>query len=106
MPKIRFITTAGDTVEVDAPVGLTLMEVAIDNNIQGVVAECGGACACATCHVYIADDWQARLPAMDDMEDAMLDSAMERKAGSRLSCQIELSAECDGLSVTVADNEN
>ena len=105
MPKICFISAAGETAEVDAAVGLTLMEAAVDNNIEGVVAECGGACACATCHVYVADGWQSKLPAMDDMEDAMLDSALERKAGSRLSCQIELTTELDGLSVIVADNE-
>jgi 2Fe-2S ferredoxin len=105
MPKIHFIAATGAAKEISADAGLTLMEVAIDNNIEGVVAECGGACACATCHVYIADEWLAKLPAMDDMEDAMLDSAMERRAGSRLSCQIELNDELDGLTLTVADNE-
>ena len=105
MPKITFIGSNGSAADVDAKAGHTLMEVAVDNNIRGMVAECGGACACATCHAYIADDWVERLPTMDDMEDAMLESAMDRRANSRLSCQIEVTAELDGLTVTIADNE-
>jgi len=105
MPKITFIGSDGSAADVDAKAGHTLMEVAVDNNVRGMVAECGGACACATCHSYIADDWVGRLPAMDDMEDAMLESAMDRRANSRLSCQIEVTAELDGLTVTIADNE-
>jgi 2Fe-2S ferredoxin len=80
------------------------MEAAVDNGIDGILAECGGACACATCHAYIDEAWLARLPEMDDMEDAMLDSALERRKNSRLSCQIEITDELDGLVVTVADN--
>jgi len=105
MPKITFVGSDGSAADVDAKAGHTLMEVAVDNNIRGMVAECGGACACATCHAYIADDWVERLPTMDDMEDAMLESAMGRRANSRLSCQIEVTAELDGLTVTIADNE-
>jgi 2Fe-2S ferredoxin len=91
--------------QVDAKAGLTLMEVAVDNNIAGIVAECGGACACATCHAYIDEAWLDKLPAMDDMEDAMLDSALDRRPNSRLSCQIEIIDDLDGLTLTVADNE-
>jgi len=105
MPKISFIDSSGNAAEVDAKAGLTLMEIAVDNNITGIVAECGGACACATCHAYIDDAWLAKLPVMDDMEDAMLDSALDRRPNSRLSCQIEISDDLDGLSLTVADNE-
>ena len=105
MPKITFVGSDGSAADVDAKAGHTLMEVAVDNNIKGMVAECGGACACATCHAYVDEAWLNRLPAMDDMEDAMLDSAMERRANSRLSCQIEVTAELDGLIVAVADNE-
>ena len=105
MPKISFINTSGNVAEVDAKAGLTLMEVAVDNNIAGIVAECGGACACATCHAYIDEAWLGKLPAMDDMEDAMLDSALDRRPNSRLSCQIEISDDLDGLALTVADNE-
>jgi len=105
MPKITFVGSDGRAAEIDAKSGHSLMEVAVDNNIAGMVAECGGACACATCHAYIDDGWLGKMPAMDDMEDAMLDSAMDRRANSRLSCQIEVSDELDGLVVTIADNE-
>ena len=105
MPKITFVGSDGSAADVDTKVGHTLMEIAVDNNIVGMVAECGGACACATCHAYIAEDWLKRLPDMDDMEDAMLESAMDRRANSRLSCQIEMTDELEGLTVTIADNE-
>ena len=106
MPKVNFQTSAGETIVVDADEGLTLMEIAVDNNVSEILAECGGACACATCHVYIADDWQSKLPAIDDLEDAMLESAVDRQFGSRLSCQIEVTSELDGLIVTVANNDS
>lgn len=105
MPKITFIGSDGSSVDVDARNGHTLMEAAVDNGIVGMVAECGGACACATCHSYIDEEWLERLPAMDDMEDAMLDAAAERRPNSRLSCQLEVNDAMDGLTVTVADNE-
>jgi 2Fe-2S ferredoxin len=105
MPKISIVDSAGNTVVVNAQVGLTVMEVAVDNNIAGIVAECGGACACATCHAYIDEAWLDRLPAMDDMEDAMLDSVLDRRPNSRLSCQIEIADELDGLVLTAADND-
>jgi len=104
MPKITFVTATGDAVQCEAEAGFSLMEVAIDNEVPGIVAECGGACACATCHVYVDAEWLGRLPALDDMEDAMLDATVERRPGSRLSCQIEVADAIDGLSVTVADN--
>jgi 2Fe-2S ferredoxin len=106
MPKISFVTLAGATVDVDAQAGYTLMEVAVDNQVAGVVAECGGACACATCHVYVDEQWASRLAAVDDMEDAMLDAALERRPTSRLSCQVEITAEMDGFTATVADNQS
>ncbi len=80
------------------------MEAAVDADVDGIVAECGGACACATCHAYIAEPWFARLPPLSDMEDAMLDSATGRRANSRLTCQIELTDELTGIEVHVADN--
>ena len=105
MPKVIYHGLDGKRHEVEVATGNTVMEGAIDNDIDGIVAECGGACACATCHSYISEDWLARLEPMDDMEDAMLDSAMDRKDNSRLTCQIEVSAKLDGLEVIVADNE-
>lgn len=104
MPIIRITDSTGATRDIDAKAGLTLMEVAVDNNVPGIVAECGGACACATCHAYIDENWVEKLPAVDDMEDAMLDSALERRPNSRLSCQVEVTDDLDGLALTVADN--
>ncbi|MDP6436526.1 MAG: 2Fe-2S iron-sulfur cluster-binding protein [Gammaproteobacteria bacterium] len=106
MPRIIFHDREGNTREVEAAVGLTVMEAAVDNNVAGIVAECGGACACATCHAYIDKVWLDKLPGMDDMEDAMLDSALDRHDNSRLSCQIEITDELDGLVVTAGDNES
>ncbi|MGI9309279.1 MAG: 2Fe-2S iron-sulfur cluster-binding protein [Gammaproteobacteria bacterium] len=106
MAKIIYRSRDGAAKEVDVDNGYTLMEGAVDNNVDGIVAECGGACACATCHAYIDDAWLAKLPTMDDMEDAMLDSAMDRRSNSRLTCQIEVSDALDGLSLEVADNES
>ena len=105
MPKITFITPAGERHDVNADVGSSLMEAAFENEVSGIVAECGGSCACATCHSYIDDAWIDRLPEMDDMEDAMLDSAEDRRPNSRLTCQLVVAEEFDGLVVHVADNE-
>ncbi len=105
MPKVVYITLDGNHHEVEVENGYSVMEGAINNNIDRIVAECGGACACATCHSNIDEAWSAKLPEMDDMEDSMLDAAYERKDTSRLTCQIEMSDELDGLVVHVADNE-
>ena len=106
MTKIIYRSRDGASQEVEVAAGYTLMEGAVDNNVGGIVAECGGACACATCHAYIDEAWLAKLPPIDDMEDAMLDSAMERRSNSRLTCQIEVSDALDGLGLEVADNES
>ena len=105
MPKVTYITTDGNHHEVELENGYSVMEGAINNNIDGIVAECGGACACATCHSYIDMAWLDKLPAMDDMEDSMLDAAYDRRENSRLTCQIEMNDGLDGLIVHVADNE-
>ena len=105
MPQIVYLTRDGERHAHDVDVGSTVMEGAIDNGVDGIVAECGGACACATCHAYIDDAWLQRLPAMQEMEDAMLDAAAERRPNSRLTCQIDVTPELDGLIVRVADNE-
>jgi 2Fe-2S ferredoxin len=105
MPKIIYITPDGERHETEVENGYSVMEGAINNNIEGIVAECGGACACATCHSYIDEAWTSKLAEMDDMEDSMLDAAFERKDNSRLTCQIEVSDELDGLVVHVAEND-
>lgn len=104
MPRVVFRAANGGDTVVDVANGYTVMEAAADNQVDGMIAECGGACACATCHVYVDETWLTRLPAIDDMEDAMLDAAMDRRDSSRLSCQLEMSDALDGLVVTVADN--
>ncbi|MDH3613401.1 MAG: 2Fe-2S iron-sulfur cluster-binding protein [Gammaproteobacteria bacterium] len=105
MARITYITPDGERHEVEVEKGYSVMEGAINNDIAGIVAECGGACACATCHSYVDGAWLDKMPAMDDMEDSMLDAAFERKDNSRLTCQIEVNDELDGLIIHVADNE-
>jgi 2Fe-2S ferredoxin len=105
MPKINYRQPDGSTVELEVEKGYSVMEGAINAGIAGIIAECGGACACATCHGYIDAAWLEKLEPMDDMEDAMLDAAYERNQNSRLTCQIEVSDELEGLVVTVAEND-
>jgi 2Fe-2S ferredoxin len=101
MPKVVFIEPQGRRREIVAPVGVSLMEAARQNGVEGIVAQCGGACACATCHVYIAASWVMKLAPRDEMEEGMLESAWEPRANSRLSCQIPITEALDGLEVTV-----
>jgi 2Fe-2S ferredoxin len=100
MPKITFIDQDGSARTVEAEIGSTVMETAINNDVPGILATCGGSCSCATCHVYIADDWFERLPAPEIEELDMLDTAHDLKETSRLSCQIKVTEELDGLTVT------
>ena len=100
MPKITFIDSEGQSRDVDAKNGTSIMEAAVQNMIPGIDADCGGACACATCHVYVAADWLPKLKAKDDMEDSMLDFAEEVQDNSRLSCQILMNDDLDGITVT------
>jgi len=99
MVQITFTDSEGTARTVDAEIGSTVMETAIKNDIPGIEAECGGACACATCHVYVEDGWMEKLPAMNDLERDMLDFAFDVKDNSRLSCQIKVSPELEGLVV-------
>ena len=103
MPKITFIDAAGTKRDVDAKAGASVMEAAVQNMIPGIDADCGGACACATCHVYVAEGWLEKLKAKDDMEDSMLDFAEDVQENSRLSCQILMSDELDGLVVSTPE---
>lgn len=86
----------------DVDEGLSLMEVAKAHDVAGIFADCGGGCSCATCHVYVAPEWYARVGEPDSIEADMLDMAVDPQANSRLSCQIKLSADLDGIAVTVA----
>ena len=101
MPKIKYIEHNGKEHEVEVPLGWSVMEGAVKNLIPGIDADCGGACACATCHVYIDPAWAAKLEPREDMEEGMLENAWEPRANSRLSCQIHITADMDGLQVTV-----
>jgi 2Fe-2S ferredoxin len=105
MPKIVFIEPGGKRREIEATLGISLMEVARQHGVQGVVAQCGGACACATCHVYVGPAWLARLGPPEEMEEAMLETAWEPRGNSRLSCQIHITADMAGLEVTVPQQQ-
>ena len=100
MPKITYISHNGKKNTVDVAAGLSVMEGAIQNNIDGIDADCGGSMACATCHVYVAENWANKIEKIQDSEQDMLDMAYEPKKNSRLSCQIIISNELDGLEVT------
>jgi 2Fe-2S ferredoxin len=100
MPKITYVDQAGTERTVEGSVGATVMETALRNNVPGIDAECGGACACATCHVYVADAWIEVVGKAQDMEQDMLDFASDVRENSRLSCQIKITPELDGLVVT------
>jgi 2Fe-2S ferredoxin len=99
MPSITYIDAAGQSRTVQAQSGSTVMETAVKNSVPGIEAECGGACACATCHVYVDDAWIEKTGKAQPMEDDMLDFAFEVKPTSRLSCQIKVTDALDGLVV-------
>jgi 2Fe-2S ferredoxin len=106
MAKITYVEHNGTQHEVDVPNGHTVMEGARDNNIPGIEADCGGACACSTCHVYVDPAWVDKLPARDGMEEDMLDFAYEPdKVRSRLTCQLKVTDELDGLVVQMPERQ-
>ena len=100
MPKITYIDQEGNERTVDADVGATVMETAINNDVPGILATCGGSCSCATCHVYVDEEWFGKLPPQSLEELDMLDTAHDIEPNSRLSCQILVTEEIDGLVVT------
>jgi len=106
MPKVIYRTHDGDTHEVDVAAGRSVMLGATINGVPGIDADCGGTLSCATCHVYVARDWLDRLPQMDEMENDLLEStAMPRQDNSRLSCQINMTADLDGLTVDIPERQ-
>ena len=105
MAKITYITSDDQTHTIEVQNGLTVMEGAVQNNIPGIDADCGGGMACATCHVYVKEDWFNKLPKKEDGEEDMLDMAFEPKKNSRLSCQIMVSDELDGLEVNLPEKQ-
>ena len=105
MAKITYIEHGGQKHEIDVANGLTVMEGAVQNDIPGIDADCGGSMACATCHVYVKEEWFNKIPKKEDGEEDMLDMAFEPKANSRLSCQIVVSDEIDGLEVNIPSKQ-
>ena len=105
MAKITYITSDDKIHEIDVQNGLTVMEGAVQNDIPGIDADCGGGMACATCHVYVNEDWFDKINQKEDGEEDMLDMAFEPKKNSRLSCQITVSDELDGLTVNIPSKQ-
>ena len=105
MPKITYKDFRGDTKTIEVENGLTVMEGAIQNEITGIDADCGGSMACATCHIYVDEKWLNKIPKAEEAEEDMIDMAFEPKKNSRLSCQIIVSDELDGLEVTTPEKQ-
>ncbi|MEL6265791.1 MAG: 2Fe-2S iron-sulfur cluster-binding protein [Pseudomonadota bacterium] len=105
MPKITYIEHNGTEHTVEVAEGLTVMEGAVKNGVPGIDADCGGACACSTCHAYVHPDWFDKLPAKEEMEADMLDFALNPGERSRLTCQLKVTAALDGLVVTMPEKQ-
>ena len=105
MPKINYIDHDGNTRTFEGDVGSTVMETAVKNQVPGIEADCGGACACATCHVYVDPAWTKIAGSPSEMEEDMLDFAFDVQDNSRLSCQIKVSDELDGLIVRTPERQ-
>lgn len=99
MPLINYIEANGDHFEAEVAVGESVMHGAVDNLINGILAECGGACACATCHCYVDEAWADKIPAPSEAEQDLLEAVVEPRPTSRLSCQIYVTADMDGFTV-------
>ncbi len=106
MPKITYIADDGTETVANVAEGFSVMEGAIANGVEGIEAVCGGACACATCHVYVDAGWEARLDTKSDSEEAMLDFAADVQPNSRLSCQLIVSGSLDGMVVRIPHQGN
>ena len=105
MPSITVVSREGEERSVEAEIGLSVMEVIRDNGFDELLALCGGCCSCATCHVFVDESFKGKLPEMSEDEDDLLDSSDHRKDNSRLSCQIPVSAELDGMRVQIAPED-
>jgi 2Fe-2S ferredoxin len=105
MPKVTLIEASGKEYVIEATVGQSLMDAAVKNGVPGIVAECGGSCACATCQVFVDAEWFAKMGPGQPLELGMLECAPEVRPTSRLSCQIKLTAELDGLRVYIPESQ-
>ena len=106
MPKITYIEHNGKTHIQEVPNGLSVMEGAVQNNIPGIDADCGGGCACATCMIFIPEDWKKKFPPMSDEEESMLDFHEYKEDNSRLGCQIPITEEFEGLSIKMPPSQH
>jgi 2Fe-2S ferredoxin len=105
MPTINYIKPDGECVPVDVPLGSSIMQGAVDNMIEGILAECGGACSCATCEVHVDATWLDRVGVAEDLELHMLEASAAMRPNRRLSCQIEVTDDLDGLVVSIPANQ-
>ena len=106
MPTITYIEFNGTSHSIEVENGLSVMEGAVNNNVPGIDADCGGACACATCHVYVDDAWREKTGTASAMEESMLDFAQNVEPNSRLSCQIRVTDDLDGLIVRLPEDQH
>jgi len=106
MPTVTYIQYDGTEHRVEVPIGLSVMRGAVDNNIPGIDADCGGECACATCHVYVDEAWLAKTGQQNEQESSMLSFAATARSNSRLSCQIEMTEALDGLVVRLPEAQH
>ncbi len=105
MVKVTYIEYSGEERPLELAPGTTVMRGGVENSVLGIVGDCGGACSCATCHVYVDPAWVDRVGAMNDLEEALLEEVFEQRPNSRLSCQIKVTAELDGLVVRVPERQ-
>ena len=105
MPQVKFVAHNGAEYEVEVRNGMNLMQAALKNDIPGIIGDCGGSCACATCHIYVEDSWLGMLQSIEEAEALMLDQALQVKQNSRLACQIVVHDELDGLSVSIPERQ-
>lgn len=105
MGRVTYIESNGEQHQVNLENGQSIMQGALDNLIEGILGECGGCCSCATCHCYVDDAWLEKVGAPDDMEKDMLDSVVDPQSSSRLSCQIQMSDDLDGLVVRLPESQ-
>lgn len=103
--KVIFEDASGRLTEVQTDSGASLMRAAVDGGVEGIVAECGGTCSCATCHCFVGEAWLGKLDEMSPSENRLLEGVLDRRPNSRLSCQIKLRADLDGLQVTLPESQ-
>lgn len=106
MAQVNYITSKGETITIDVQNGHSIMEGAVSNGLEGIIGECGGVCSCATCHAYVDEKWLDIVGEAEDDEADMLDFLESRRRESRLACQIIMSEELDGITVTIPESED